>query len=227
MDSRNTEVVSPKSAIVALLLCLFFGMFGVHRFYVGKIGTGILMLLTGGGFGIWSLVDLIVIACCDFKDKEGRPLVFERGRGSPAKLVLTIVASVVGAFIVYVVVLFTFVMWATSGVTGAVQHQMDAIRAGDVEKAYTVYTAAEFKSTTTMDDFKNFVNHFPALKENKSISINEREVKDNDGYVDATLTAMDGSMLPIQYRLIKEDGVWKILGIRVPAGIDDQTKPSE
>jgi len=47
---------------------------GVHRFYTGKIGTGILMLLTLGGLGIWVLVDLIMIAVGSFKDKEGRAL---------------------------------------------------------------------------------------------------------------------------------------------------------
>lgn len=45
----------------ALLLCIFLGIFGAHRFYAGKIGTGILMLITGGGVGIWVLIDLIMI----------------------------------------------------------------------------------------------------------------------------------------------------------------------
>jgi TM2 domain-containing membrane protein YozV len=69
-----TESTSTKSWLVALLLCLFLGGLGVHRFYTGKIGTGILMLLTLGGLGIWVLVDLIMIAIGSFKDKEGRAL---------------------------------------------------------------------------------------------------------------------------------------------------------
>lgn len=64
--------VSPKSRLVALLLCFFLGAFGVHRFYVGKIGTGILMLLTLGCFGIWVVIDLIVIVAGSFRDSEGR-----------------------------------------------------------------------------------------------------------------------------------------------------------
>ncbi|MBQ9079602.1 MAG: NINE protein [Clostridia bacterium] len=63
---------SPKSRLIALLLCFFVGGIGVHRFYVGKIGTGILWLLTGGCFGIGVLVDVIMIACGSFTDKEGK-----------------------------------------------------------------------------------------------------------------------------------------------------------
>ncbi len=65
---------SEKGFVPALLLCLLLGGLGVHRFYVGKIGTGILMLLTLGGFGIWALIDLIVIAVGSFKDKSGLTL---------------------------------------------------------------------------------------------------------------------------------------------------------
>ena len=57
-----------------LLLAMFFGWLGVHRFYVGKVGTGILMLLTFGGFGIWLLIDVIIILCAAFTDAQGRPI---------------------------------------------------------------------------------------------------------------------------------------------------------
>lgn len=65
---------SSKSWIAAVLLCFFLGNLGVHRFYVGKVGTGILWLLTFGLFGIGSVVDFIVILCGGFKDKSGAPV---------------------------------------------------------------------------------------------------------------------------------------------------------
>ena len=67
----NTSDVSPKSRLVALLLCFFLGTLGIHRFYVGKIGTGILMIITLGLFGIWTFIDLIIIIVGAFKDKQG------------------------------------------------------------------------------------------------------------------------------------------------------------
>ena len=65
---------SEKNFVGALLLCLLLGFLGVHRFYVGKIGTGILQLITVGGFGIWVLIDLIMIAIGKFTDKNGLPI---------------------------------------------------------------------------------------------------------------------------------------------------------
>lgn len=57
--------------LITLLLCFFVGTLGVHRFYHGKIGTGVLMLITVGGFGIWTLIDLILIILGKFTDKHG------------------------------------------------------------------------------------------------------------------------------------------------------------
>ena len=66
--------VSPKGFVPTLLLAILLGGFGVHRFYAGKIGTGILMILTFGGLGIWTLVDIIMIAVGSFTDKQGLPI---------------------------------------------------------------------------------------------------------------------------------------------------------
>jgi len=73
------ENASEKDWLTTLLLAIFVGGFGVHRFYVGKIGTGIIMLIvvlaTFGIGAIWTLVDVILIATGSFKDKEGKLIV--------------------------------------------------------------------------------------------------------------------------------------------------------
>lgn len=66
--------MSEKSRLVALLLAFFLAPLGVHRFYVGKIGTGIVWLLTFGCFGIGSTIDLIMCICGKFKDKDGKAI---------------------------------------------------------------------------------------------------------------------------------------------------------
>ena len=71
-EQKNTAEASDKNFIILLLLSIFIGGLGIDRFYIGKIGTGILKLITFGGFGIWWLIDLIVIVSGNMKDAEGR-----------------------------------------------------------------------------------------------------------------------------------------------------------
>ena len=54
------------------ILCLLFGVFGAHRFYAGKTGTAIAQLLTFGGLGVWTVIDLLFILFGEFNDIEGR-----------------------------------------------------------------------------------------------------------------------------------------------------------
>ena len=79
---------SDKSRAIALVLGITLGMFGGHRFYVGKIGTGLLMLFTFGGCGIWYLVDNIMIAAGGFRDAEGRMVIRWDPQGLEAAQVL-------------------------------------------------------------------------------------------------------------------------------------------
>lgn len=80
-DSQKERLLKPNSQsqnqwIVVLLLAFFLGFIGAHRFYVGKNGTGILMILTVGGIGLWVLYDLIIIITGNFKTKEGNKVSF-------------------------------------------------------------------------------------------------------------------------------------------------------
>ena len=70
----NKQFDGSRSWLVTLLLCLFLGGLGGHRFYTGYIGIGIAQLLTCGGCGIWTLIDLICILCNKFQDFDGKDL---------------------------------------------------------------------------------------------------------------------------------------------------------
>ena len=66
------EESSDCRILPAFLLAFIFGVFGAHRFYVGKIGTAFLQLFTFGGLGIWAVIDWVLILCKAFRDKKGR-----------------------------------------------------------------------------------------------------------------------------------------------------------
>ena len=69
--------ISPKSRLTVTLFAAagwFIVISGIHRFYLGKIGTGILMLLTFGGLGVWTLIDFIMAVAGSMKDKDGKPI---------------------------------------------------------------------------------------------------------------------------------------------------------
>lgn len=71
---RDVETLAKKMNpewIITLLFVIFLGFLGVHRFYNGKIGTGILMIITLGGLGIWTFIDFIIIVMGRFKDSNG------------------------------------------------------------------------------------------------------------------------------------------------------------
>lgn len=64
-----------KSKMVTLALCVFAGYFGAHRFYTGHTVPGAIQLFTGGGCGLWTMYDLIMIVLGKYKDADGNDLV--------------------------------------------------------------------------------------------------------------------------------------------------------
>jgi TM2 domain-containing membrane protein YozV len=69
------QVAGQKDWLTTLLLCLFLGYLGIHRFYTGHTAIGVVQLLTVGGCGIWLLVDLIMIITDSYRDANGLPLL--------------------------------------------------------------------------------------------------------------------------------------------------------
>lgn len=216
---------SPKSGKVALFLCLFFGMLGIHRFYVGKITTGILMLFTGGGIGIWALFDLIAIAKNKFKDSRQRPLLLTNHL-SPLHQSLVIVGSIISWFIIFVLFLIAMVHYATNDLVTTINNQLDALRAGDINKAYS-YTSTVYQHNIPIEDFKKFIIKWPVLKNYEHVRFDKRFINDRAGVIGGTLTTKDGTELSIIYQLIYEQGQWKIFAFQITPLSTDKKMPAK
>lgn len=109
--------------------------------------------------------------------------------------------------------------WATKGIVKVVNEQLVYLRKGDIEGAYNL-TSGDFRKATSLEQFKKFVSSYPSLFQNKSASFTQREIKNNMGHIEGTLTAMDGSRTPVKYDLVKENNEWRILYIELsPTGL--------
>lgn len=114
-----------------------------------------------------------------------------------------------------------------------IEEQLSAIRSGDYTKAYTTYTSTAFKQATTQEQFDQFLNNYAAFKENVSSSFDNLTFEGNVGIYTGILKAKGGATIPVEFDLVKEEGNWKILSIKVlatkpqPQGPIDPSKPLE
>lgn len=224
----NPATTSQKSGNTTLLIASFLGSFGIHRFYVGKVGTGILMLFTFGGLGIWAFIDVIMIACGNFTDKTGQYLNFKRELAPSPKSIIVVFLLVILAFVLFFSLIFITTLFATSGLTDTARHQLSALHNHDYQKAYS-YTSVEFKKNTSLDQFVEFVHSFPALEDNKDSTFSNRSIDavSGVGTISGTLEANDGTTVSVSYQLVKEKNVWKIINIDVKslnAGVNEDTQ---
>lgn len=96
-----------------------------------------------------------------------------------------------------------------------VTYQLDAIKKGDVDKAYNEYTSESFRKVTSLKQFQEFIDAHPAFINVESAFFTKRSIKDHLRTLRGHLLLHDHETIPIEYRLIKENGEWKIQSIRL------------
>ncbi|MFI5344387.1 MAG: DUF4864 domain-containing protein [Chlamydiales bacterium] len=103
----------------------------------------------------------------------------------------------------------------TESLVDTVEKQLDALRKNDIETAYQAYTSKDFQAATSLNQFRQFVQSYPILHTNHSALFPQRSIKDHMTILRGKLMEHDHGSTPIEYRLIKEDGKWKILSMRL------------
>lgn len=108
----------------------------------------------------------------------------------------------------------------TETIVNVVDNQLKALREQNIPKAYS-YTSKDFQEATSLDQFRNFVEAYPVLLDNQSAHFTQRSIENNIGTLRGNLTSRNRVNIPIEYKLIKDEGKWKILSIRFinPANI--------
>ena len=104
----------------------------------------------------------------------------------------------------------------TSGLIDPVDRQLAALRTGNIEAAYGE-TSKAFRESTSIDDFRRFLENYPILTKIEDHSFTGRKVENGLGFLSGKLMTKEGGVQPVEYRLVKENDAWKILGIDLNA----------
>lgn len=133
------------------------------------------------------------------------------------KKFLKVLGIIVGAIVLIIILAFAF----TSGLPKVANTMFTDIKAGNIEQAYKA-TAGQFQSSTTLDQFKAFIDQ-TKLNTYKDASRTDREIQNDQGILKGTVSLEDGSKVPFEVNLIKENGERKIFNLNIPqGGLTDQ-----
>ncbi len=153
----------------------------------------------------------------DEKSKEVSQEIADKKSGSSIlKWVAIGCGGAILIFVILITIIFAVVLKVTSGPVKVVESQLEAIRANDIKKAYD-FNSLQFKKSVPYKDFRQIVRHTAALKDNKSASFNNRKIKDGIATLRGTIK-FKGGKIPAEYRLVKENGQWRILYLRLNPG---------
>ena len=129
------------------------------------------------------------------------------------KILIGVGIAALAALAVFVWLIFS----ATSVLIEPIDRQLAALKAGNIDAAYAE-TSEAFQQGTNKDDFAKFVDQFPILRNTASHSFTSRSIENDVGTVSGSLIAADGARTPITYQLVKENGAWKIVNIKLGDG---------
>ena len=129
---------------------------------------------------------------------------------------LKIVLGVVAGIAALVVAVIYIAIWATSGLVEPVERQLAALKAGNIDAAYTE-TSEAFQQATPLPAFTSFVNQYPILKDAADYSFSNRSINNGIGVLEGSLTSSTGGVTPIKYELVKENDAWKIQYMNIGA----------
>ncbi len=103
----------------------------------------------------------------------------------------------------------------TESLVDVVEHQMNALRNQDIEKAYKDYTSKAFQESTSFDQFRDFIEAHPLMIKSPISKFTQRSIDKNIATIKGELTSSDHVKTPIEFKVIREEGKWKILSIRL------------
>jgi hypothetical protein len=130
---------------------------------------------------------------------------------------LKILLGIVGGFVALIAVVVWIAFSATSGLIETVERQLAALKAGNIDAAYSE-TSDGFRQATSQEQFAGFVQQYPILKDYGSYSFPNRSFENNTGKVSGTLTATGGEVTTIDYQMVYEKDAWKVHNISLNGG---------
>lgn len=117
--------------------------------------------------------------------------------------------------VIFIALLIMLALWATKGPAESVDSHIEALKAGAVERAY-YQTSTLFQENTSLEEYRQFIEAYPILKNIDAIHVSERLVENNQGAVKGDLSDSTGKRVPILIQLIKEGDNWRILALNLP-----------
>lgn len=113
--------------------------------------------------------------------------------------------------------LAAFFLWTqfTNTLPDAASGQLKALKEGRLKEAYDSYASKSFKSSTSLDQFKQFINGFPVLLKNRSVRLVDRKLEGDREIVHLMITNDQGVETPVSFQMVNENGHWLVENIKI------------